>query len=86
MLCAVLGNLGRIEGETGESSATGAAQAGSEGDGGALPYMPNWPRVTAESNLSTADEKMEWLLNCLPPPVLEGYNMLGAGSVVGLGV
>lgn len=32
-----------------------------------------------------ADEKLEWLLNCLPPTVLEGYNMLRAGSVIGLG-
>lgn len=36
--------------------------------------------------MPTADEKIEWLLNCLPPTVLEGYNMLGAGSVIGLGV
>lgn len=48
--------------------------------------MLNWPRVTKGSNLSMTDEKMEWLLNYLPPPVLEGNNVLGAGSVVGLGI
>lgn len=39
-----------------------------------------------ELNLSIADEKLEWLLNCLLSNVLEGYNELGAGSVIGLGV
>lgn len=78
--------MGRIEGEAGESSAAGAAQAEGNEKEEARPYVPNWSRVTAESNLGTADEKLEWLLNCLPPNVLEGYNTFGAGSVIGLGV
>lgn len=86
MLCAVLGRLGRIEGERGESSASGATRSKNEGGKGARPYVPNWPRVTTNSNLSTADEKQEWLLNCLPPTILEAYNMLVVGSVISLGV
>lgn len=43
VLCVVLGRLGRIEGETGESSVAGAARAESERDKGAQPYVPNWP-------------------------------------------
>lgn len=39
-----------------------------------------------ESNLLTADEKLEWLRNCLLPNVLEGYKKLGPGSVIGIGV
>lgn len=39
-----------------------------------------------ESNLSMADKKLEWLWNCLPLKVLEGYKELGASSVIGLGV
>lgn len=42
--------------------------------------------MTIESNLSTTDEKLERLLNCLLPNVLEGYKELGASSVIGLGV
>lgn len=42
--------------------------------------------MTIESNLSTVDEKLEWLQNCLSPNVLEGYKELGASFVSGLGV
>lgn len=86
MLCAAPKRLGRLEGEARESSATGAALAEEGGGKGARPYVPNWPRVTAESSLARADEKLEWLLNCLPPNVLESYNTFKVGSVIGLGV
>lgn len=86
MLCAAPGRLGRIEGEKGETSGARAAGTGNKEGEGAQPYVPNWPQVTTESNLSSADEKQEWLLNCVPPGVLEGYEMLGEGSVIGLGV
>lgn len=86
MLFAALGRLGRVEGERGESSPEGAVHLEEEVGKRARPYVPNWTQVTTESNLSPAYEKMEWLLNCLPPTVLDGYNMLGAGSMIGLDV
>lgn len=86
MLCTAPGRLGRVEVKKRESSAAGTAQSEEEGKEGALSYVPNWPQVTIESNFSTADKKMEWLLNCLHPIALEGYNMLGAGLMIGLGV
>lgn len=84
--CSAPGRLGRLERENGESSVAGAARSEEERGEGARPYMLNWPQVTTEFNLSTADENFEWLLNCLPPNILEYYNTFGAGSVIDLGV
>lgn len=84
--CVVPGRLGRIEGEGKESCKPGAGRSEEEVGEGARLYVPDWPRVTIESNLSMADEKLEWLRNCLPPNVLEGYKELGTSSVIGLGV
>lgn len=85
-LCAVLGMLGRIEGERGETSVAGAA--GAEDEGGQKPqqYVPNWPQVRTNSNLVLAEEKLEWLLNCVPPGVSEGYDTLGTRSAIKRGV
>lgn len=82
ILCAVPGRLGRLEGEKGESSTAGTARSEEEGGERARPYISNWPQVTAKLNLSMEDKKLEWLLKCLPPNVLEGYNMFKAGSVI----
>lgn len=86
MLCAAPGKLGMIEKEGGELSAVGAGRSEEKVSEVAQPYVPNWPQVTMGSSLSTTDEKKEWLLNCLPPNILEGYKELGTGSVIGLGV
>lgn len=50
------------------------------------PYVPEWPYVTKSSTLSSAEVKLEWLQNCVPPNVLEGYKEMGTSSVAGLGV
>lgn len=85
MLCTAPGRLGRVERGRGiKCGRDSLSRRGEEKD--APPYVPNWLRVTVESNLATADEKMEWLLNCLPSNVLEGYNTFGVGCVIGLGV
>lgn len=42
--------------------------------------------MTIGSNLSSAEDKLEWLQSYLPPNVLEGYKELWANSVIGLGV
>lgn len=44
------------------------------------------PQVMTESNLSSVEKILDWLLNCVPSGILEGYEMLGAGSVIGLDV
>lgn len=73
--------LERIEGERGEISMAGA-------EGGEEPqlYVPNWPQVTMNSNLPSMEEKLEWLINFVPPGVSERYDMLRAGSVIELGI
>lgn len=38
------------------------------------------------SNLASSEAKLEWLRNCLPPSIMEGYKDWGASSMVGLGV
>lgn len=38
------------------------------------------------SNLASSEVKLEWLQNCLPPSVMEGYKDWGTSSMVGLGV
>lgn len=58
----------------------------SSGEGGEPQVYPGWSRVFTNSNLGSAEEKLEWLLNCAPPGVSEGYDVLGAGSVIELGV
>lgn len=73
--------IGRIEGERGEISTTGA-----EGGEDPQPYVPNWPQVTMNSNLPSAKKNLEWLLNCVPSGVSEGYETLRAGSVIELGI
>lgn len=60
--------------------------AGVEGGEEPQPYVPNWPQVTMNSNLPSAEEKLEWLLNCVQPGVSEGYDTLRAGSVIELGI
>lgn len=42
--------------------------------------------MTKGSNLALAKARLEWLQNCLPPNVLEGYTEMGASSVIGLGL
>lgn len=86
MLYATPRRLGLIEGAWGEVSALGAGQSEEEASDESRPYVPDWPRVTIGSNLSLTEHKLEWLQNCLPPNVLEGYKELGANSVIGLGV
>lgn len=58
------------------------------GEGGEepQPYMPNWPQVRTNSNLASAEEKLEWMLNCLSLNLSECYDTLKAGSVIELGV
>lgn len=75
-----------IEEEKGETNTADAARAGSEGDKEPPPYVPNWQQVNTNSNLALAEEKLEWLLNCVPPGLNEGCDMLRAGSVIELGV
>lgn len=79
MLCAAPGRIGMIEGERKEASAAGAAWSEEEVGDGARPYVPNSPQVTMQSNLSTADEMQEWLLNCLPKNALEGIRRRQVG-------
>lgn len=86
VLSVVLGRVGRIEGATVGASTSGAAQSEEEASDGSQPYVPNWPRVTRGSNLATAEDKLEWLQNCLLPIVLEEYMELGASSMIDLGV
>lgn len=38
------------------------------------------------SNLASAEEKLEWLLNCVSPGMSERYDTLRAESVIELGV
>lgn len=64
----------------------GAAGAAGEGGEEPQPYVPNWRQVLTNSNLASPEEKLELLLNCVPPGVSEGYDTLGAGSVIELGV
>lgn len=42
--------------------------------------------MLTDLNLGSAEEKLEWLLNCVPPRVREGYDTLGAGLVIELNV
>lgn len=86
VLCLAPERLGWIEGVREEASASGVGRSEEEVGKGSRPYVPDWPRVIMESNLSSADEKLEWLQNCLPPNVLEGYKELWASSVIGLRV
>lgn len=86
MFSAAPGRLRRIERDRKDPSTTEAALSGEEVGKGARPYASDWPQVTMGSSLSTADENLEWLHNCLPPNVLEGYKELGTGSVIDLGM
>lgn len=86
VLYATPGRLGRIEGARAEANASEADHSEEEASEGLWPYVPDWPRVIMGSNLSSAEDKLEWLQNCFPPNVLEGYKELGANSVIGLSV
>lgn len=59
MLCAVPRRLRRVEEEAAGASAAKITRAEEDGDEGVRPYVPNWLRVTAESNLATSNEKLE---------------------------
>lgn len=59
MLCVAPRRLEIIEGERGETSAAGATGAGSEGGEAPQPYVPNWWQVLTNSNLASAEEKLE---------------------------
>lgn len=86
MLNATPRRLGWIEGARVETSATRADHSEEETSEGLRQYVPDWPQVTIGSNLSSAEDKLEWLQSYLPPNVLEGYKELWANSVIGLGV
>lgn len=86
VLCAAPGRLGHVELTRGEASGAGTSHSGEEASDGSQSYLPEWPYVTKGSNLATAEAKLEWLRNCLPPNVLEGYKDMGASLVIGLGV
>lgn len=86
VLCAAPGRLGRAELTRGEGSEVGVGHSENEVSDGSQPYVPEWPHVTKGSTLATADTKLEWLQNCLPPNLLEGYKEMGTNSVKGLGV
>lgn len=75
-----------IKGERGKTSAVGATGVRSEEGEEPQPYVPKWRQVMTNSNLASAEEKLEWLLNCVSPGMNEGYDTLGAGSVIELGV
>lgn len=77
VLCAGPKRLRRIKGERREANAIEMARSEEEAGEEAQPYVPDWPQVMRESNLSSADEKLEWLQNCLPLNVLEGYKDWG---------
>lgn len=85
-LCAAPRRLRRIEGGKEETSTAGAVGTGSEGGEEPPPYVPNWQQVKTNSNLALAENKLEWLLNCVPPGVNEIYDTLGARLVIELGV
>lgn len=42
--------------------------------------------MTKGLTLASSETREEWLQNCLPPNVLEGYKELGASSIISLGV
>lgn len=86
MLYAAPVRLGLTKGTRLEANASGAGQSEEETSDESRPYVPDWPRVTRGSTLASAEDKLEWLQNCLPPNVLEGYKELGASSVIGLHV
>lgn len=85
-LCVAPRRLGRIKGEYKETST--AKTVSVRGEGGKEPqlYVPNWPQVRKNSNLASTEEKMEWLLNCVLLGVSMGYDTLGVGSVIELGI
>lgn len=70
------GRLGRIEKKKGKTNEAGAARAVSEGGEKPPPYVLNWRKVKTNSNLALAEEKLEWLLKCVPPGVNEGCDTL----------
>lgn len=65
-----------------------AGVRGLESEEGGEPqiYVPNWQKVLTNSNLASSEEKLEWLLNCVPSGVSEGYDTLKEGSVIELDV
>lgn len=86
VLCAALGRLGQMELTRKEASGLGTGHSEEEPSDGSQLYVPEWSQVMKGSTLATVEAKLEWLQNCLPPNVLEGYKDMEASSIIGLGV
>lgn len=86
VLCVAPGRLGQMEGTTGEASSSGTGHTDEEASDGSQLYVLEWPLITRGSTLATAEAKLEWMQNCLPLNMLEGYKDMGASSVICLGV
>lgn len=69
----------------GKKCSRGSRGRGEEGEE-PQPYVPNWPQVRINSNLASAEERLEWMLNFLSLNLSECYDTLEAGSVIELGV